>query len=489
MFISLILLFGGLGRYIHSQEKKALRLKTDLTSEQVAIRLETYVGDRIKLVQSMQELWSLGEINSEKQFRAYSLTQQAQYKGMIAISRADSDKVIRWIVPVKGNEAAKDKDLKTHPVAGPIIDEAGITGKLQLSPPLELYQGGLGIVSYLSLEFEGKKQGFLNTVFRVSFMIDECLEAGVKSNFMFKISDADSVIYSYGDFDELSGDEVSSERTFSVGNREWTILLRPRESVIKQSYSEAPKIISMIGILLGVVLSALSFQIIVSRESLELSSVQLRNLSERLENIREEERKRISREIHDDLGQKLTALKMEVAWLYQKYGEEVRSTDLEDQSERTTKLIDTTIASVRRIAQELRPRVLDDLGLIAALESELKLFEERTKISCQLIQPYGDIILPPKRATAAYRIFQEALTNVARHSNAKKVVVSVTINDDILNIGVSDNGIGMVTSEPGELDSLGVLGMTERARLHGGKITINSVKGAGTTVQFTVPLS
>jgi two-component system, NarL family, sensor histidine kinase UhpB len=221
-----------------------------------------------------------------------------------------------------------------------------------------------------------------------------------------------------------------------------------------------------------------------------LSSRQLRALSARLQSIREEERTRIAREIHDELGQTLTGLRLDIAYLEGKlklYGE-IDKDLLQSQFESMISLVDSSIQNVRRIATELRPQVLDDLGLIPALEWQTAEFQSRTKISCTLKTNVEDIQIDPDRSTALFRILQESLTNVARHSNASEVNVELHATGNNLTLTVSDNGKGIAEMNIPSLKSLGLLGMKERAHMLGGMLNIKGRPGHGTIVSVELPI-
>lgn len=223
-----------------------------------------------------------------------------------------------------------------------------------------------------------------------------------------------------------------------------------------------------------------------AEEQLRNSLDQLRALAARLQSVREEERTSISREIHDELGQACTAIKMDLSLIGRKLAK--KQTQLRTKVYCAIQLVDGTIAALRRIASQLRPRTLDDLGLAAALESQAQDFESRTGIPCNLILPQKALTLDPDRSTAIFRIFQESLTNVARHSHATRVEARLQVENDRVLFLVCDNGRGFDPEEAKARKSLGLVGMQERALLLNGDIKIEGVAGAGTTMTLTIPL-
>jgi len=221
-------------------------------------------------------------------------------------------------------------------------------------------------------------------------------------------------------------------------------------------------------------------------EDLQRSRDQLRALAARLQSAREEERKRVSREIHDELGQALTAIKMDLASLL-----EGLPPDKEPEVHRGKALmllLNQSVQSVRRIATELRPSMLDDLGLVAALEWAAEDFRARTGTECSIRLPEQDIALDPERATALFRIFQETLTNIARHADATEVNARLANHDGVLLLEVCDNGQGVTHEQLSAATSLGILGMRERALLLGGELTITGAPGQGTMVRARIPV-
>jgi PAS domain S-box-containing protein len=212
---------------------------------------------------------------------------------------------------------------------------------------------------------------------------------------------------------------------------------------------------------------------------------QLRDLASYLQNIREEERTRIAREIHDEFGQMMTALKMDLFWLTKRLPHE--ETELLRKADAMSDTIDETLENVRRISSELRPGILDDLGLAAAIEWQAETFSERSGIVCELhLDEEGDH-LGRQPTTALFRILQEALTNVARHADASRVRVDLTVGPTGVTLTVEDDGRGITQSELADGESLGLMGMRERAHTLGGRVTFEEGPGNGTIVVAQIP--
>jgi PAS domain S-box-containing protein len=228
-----------------------------------------------------------------------------------------------------------------------------------------------------------------------------------------------------------------------------------------------------------------------AEDALKDSCGQLRALSTRLQSVREEEATRIAREIHDDLGQKLTGLKMDLLRAERKI-EELESSptvnSILDSIVSATELTDGFTASIQQIAAELRPSVLDKFGLAPTLQYEAGVFERRTGIHCEVRLPDTEVILSSERATALFRILQESLTNVARHSHARKVTVELGVKAGSVIISVQDDGRGITEADIARPESLGLLGMRERAELLGGEIIFQrNPNGQGTVVTVRIP--
>ena len=215
---------------------------------------------------------------------------------------------------------------------------------------------------------------------------------------------------------------------------------------------------------------------------------EIQKLTGYLENVREEERTRIAREIHDELGQQLTGLKMDASWINKK----IAGTADQNITERISNmisLIDETVKTVRRISSELRPGILDDLGLIPALEWQCQEFEKRTGITSRCNNDLNDYNFDRNLATNVFRVYQEALTNVARHAQATLVETFLTERDGFIYLNVKDNGIGFDMGEVKNKRSLGLVGMRERAMLFHGELIIKSEKGKGTEIILKAPMS
>jgi PAS domain S-box-containing protein len=222
-----------------------------------------------------------------------------------------------------------------------------------------------------------------------------------------------------------------------------------------------------------------------AEDALRRSKEDIRELALAASTAREQEKSRIARELHDELGQALTALKIDVAWLREKLS--VQDTVLREKLSAMQVLLDGTVAATRRISADLRPLVLDDLGLVAGADWLVQGFTNRTGVPCELVIGQGDLDLRDPHATTLFRVLQESLTNVAKHSQATQVEVILEREGDEVVLTVRDNGRGFSTEDPARPSSFGLVGLRERAALMSGRVEIESAPGQGTRIEMRLP--
>lgn len=222
-----------------------------------------------------------------------------------------------------------------------------------------------------------------------------------------------------------------------------------------------------------------------AEESLKESTERLRSLTVHLQTLQEKERRRIAGDIHDEFGQVFTALNYDLSWMRKKLPDDRR--DLIEMTEKMSKLIDNGIRTVQKISSELRPALLDELGLVPAIEWHAEEYEKRTGICCEVDAAAGKIILDKDLSTAVFRVFQEALTNVARHANATKVNITLKESKGKLFLKVTDNGRGITKKEISSPKAFGLTGIKERFYPWGGEVRIAGVRGKGTEITVCIP--
>ncbi|MCC6472473.1 MAG: PAS domain S-box protein [Burkholderiales bacterium] len=220
-------------------------------------------------------------------------------------------------------------------------------------------------------------------------------------------------------------------------------------------------------------------------EALRRSREELRELAEASNSVREQEKSHIARELHDELAQALTALKMDLSWMRERLSARA---ELADKLGSMQSLLDSTVAATRRISADLRPLMLDDLGLVPAVEWLIENFRQRTGIECDLTLA-TELDLRDPYATAVFRILQESLTNVARHSGATLVEVTLGRSDEEVTLAVCDDGRGFSPADPRKPHSYGLMGLRERAYLLHGDVSVASEPGRGTAIRVRIPLS
>jgi signal transduction histidine kinase len=221
-----------------------------------------------------------------------------------------------------------------------------------------------------------------------------------------------------------------------------------------------------------------------AEEALRQSQEELRQLASYQERIKEDERKRIAREIHDELGQNLLALRIDIAMLHARTG--ATHPKLNKKVHAVLDHIDSTMKAMRAIINNLRPTVLD-LGLNAAIEWQVKEFQRRTSIACELQMPENELEMDDNRATALFRILQESLNNVFRHARATKAMIEVYRKDERLFMKVADNGVGIFPGCRRKANSFGLVGIKERISTLGGELAIETAQDVGTTLTVSIP--
>jgi len=236
---------------------------------------------------------------------------------------------------------------------------------------------------------------------------------------------------------------------------------------------------------------AAALQVRIEREekvmaSLEQSREQIRNLSAYQQEVREQERIRIAREIHDQFGQSLTILKMDLSWLKKQLPDNIPKVD--EKMGAMSQVIDEALVNLHAVTAELRPVILDDFGLAAAIEWQVEEFRNRSGIACRMARTGFEPDLPKDRAAALFRIFQETLTNILRHAQASEVAVRLEEDDGELMLQVRDNGRGITEAEISDPKSFGLLGMRERLYPWNGRVAFEGQPGQGTRVTVRLPI-
>lgn len=223
-----------------------------------------------------------------------------------------------------------------------------------------------------------------------------------------------------------------------------------------------------------------------AEENIRRMNEEIKGLYKHLETIREDERTYLAREIHDELGQYITLLKMDVAWIEKRTGN--MNAEIKDHFNKIYEHIDLTVNNMRRLITELRPPLLDDAGILATIEWHLNTLRSRTDINCTLSIPAYEPTLPPDVAIGIYRIYQEATTNILKHAQADSIHVFIDLSDDVFTMHISDNGIGITDETLARPKGYGIIGMKERASTINGTLSIKSSPAHGTKIVLQIPL-
>ncbi|NNG15582.1 MAG: PAS domain S-box protein [Gemmatimonadales bacterium] len=294
----------------------------------------------------------------------------------------------------------------------------------------------------------------------------------------FRSVHPDDVPQIQGDTQEILRSGKPSTREYRLRHKE-TGAYRWMEDLVVPRFDEHDRVVGLFGVARDVTHRKQA------EDELRRSREALRRLAIREQAVREEERTSIAREIHDQLGQAMTALRIELSWLHQKLADSPDAAPERTQS--MLSMIDQTADAVRNLSSRLRPAALDDLGLPAAIEWEVREFSRRTDVQCAVEVPSKGLDVDPDRATGLFRILQESLTNVARHAKASQVNVQLHADGEDLVLRVHDNGKGISKGDVASSESFGLLGMRERATALRGSVTIEPSSAGGTTVTAKVP--
>jgi signal transduction histidine kinase len=341
------------------------------------------------------------------------------------------------------------------------------------------YQGSLGIAINMPKFMEGVADAVPGTGVRLILDVPRLPE----QNRLY-----DSAISAPHPIPQAERESARYESTVLLPNRDqpWRLTVSaPRSNFYGNSAAYFPWLALVLTTTAAFVVIALLHGLMTSRRQAIGLTHQLRKLAAHADTVKEGERKRIAREIHDDLGQNLLALRIEADQMVARTAQ--RQPRLHQRARATVEQIDITIRSVRQIINDLRPPALD-LGLGAAVAWQVREFERRTGIQCSLDDGCQEVQLDEQYAITLFRVLQEALHNVARHAGPCKVKVTLGLERDCASLTVADNGVGLPHNAHGKAGSFGLLGMTERIAIFGGTCAVSGAPGAGTTVRVTVPL-
>lgn len=464
--------------------------RTEDVSVESGRRLEVFVASHLRVASIFARRWSTHESRdfSEKRFEEFASVLVEELPGYYAIGLIPPDLGQGWTVP----GGVPIPEIVLDPGRRQVLEESRKIGDAVLSEPFESVQGATTVYAVLPLLRESEFLGYLVVDFRTRALIDDCFHERIRSKFHFVIRDGERVIYrSSEDIDDeyFSMAAARASVTIPVLNRAWTLDMVPQREKARAYGWAANLPLPLLGIFMSLGLSFLVFLLIRRMDLYRAARDQQTLLSRKVLAAQEEERARISRELHDELGQLLTALRLEMGWLEKRMPvEKAMETSALGNA---VPLVEQATEELRRVCRGLRPPLLDDLGLEPAVGLLVDELRERSavKVSTEISLEEHKGRLPREVALCAYRILQESLTNVSRHSRATEVKIGLTGSPDRLSLEVIDNGCGFDVDGLGGMQGYGLEGMRERANLVGGSLEVSSRPEQGTRVSFEVSLA
>lgn len=457
---------------------------TENVSFQASRRLEVFVESHLRVASLFARRWSTHESRdfSRERFEDFASVLMEEFPAYHGINLVGPGGSPVWSVPAdawvaKERTGAAFADL----LKGPLPE-----GEAALSIPLEPEPGRVGFAAALPLVRDGENLGRLLVEFQADNLINDCFHTKIRSEFNFAVYDGPHVLFSSSPGVDLLGSDgrrVLASREFPAGDRTWRLLMVPRENRVESIGWTANLAIPLFGVVLSVGLSLLVYMLQRRMEMHRAAQDRQALLSRKVLIAQEEERARVSRELHDELGQTLTAIRLEMGWLEKRISADEEESDV---FRNTARLVEQAADDLRRICRGLRPPLLDDLGLEPAVRLLVEEFSERTGLPAELDLDLEEEEVHPRQEVALclYRILQESLNNIGRHAQANRVRVSLKAEQEGLLLSVTDDGVGFDPSERRPDQGCGLAGMRERATLVGGTVEISSSRGEGTTVIF-----
>jgi PAS domain S-box-containing protein len=277
VWLSLSVLVLGAWDFMRREQTEAIRRDTAVTAEQVGFRLETFIETRIALVDHIRAEWLAGEVHDKATFGHEALRVQETFSGFQAINWIDPQGVIRWVFPEEENRAVKGMRARERPISGPILELAEGTGVLRATPPIDLAQGGKGFVVYLPVKRDGRLEGTVNAVFRVSGLVEEALSKGLKESYYFRISDGDTATYAFGN--APPSHPFLSRQQFKVVDRTWSLTLMPRAARIASEGGTRNLIVLVAGLIFSAGLAWLLWLYLQRQRALQESEARFKDFA------------------------------------------------------------------------------------------------------------------------------------------------------------------------------------------------------------------
>jgi signal transduction histidine kinase len=456
---------------------------------QAARRLKVFMESHLRLASIFAKRWSTHESRdfSRQRFEGFASIIVGAFPGLHAMELFPAGFRSGWSVP-RGVQIPKSIDEHERQR---MQEQALASNRAVLSAPFSSGPGGTSLYAILALKRQDELLGFLQVDFLAETLINDCFHTRIRSEFHFMVQDEDEVLFrsepNVG-IREFNNARVRASEKFSVENRTWKLTMAPKTATSPGSGWTESLPVLLLGIILSLGLGWLAYMLLQRMEMFRLARDQQARLSRKVLMAQEQERSRVSRELHDELGQLLTALRLEMGWLEKKIS--ASQVDESGVFKNAIVLVEQATEELRRMCKGLRPPLLDDLGLEPAvnlLVEDIRGWADmEVELDCSLDEQR--VFISKDVALCTYRIMQESITNVSRHSGAKKMSIRLQAKPDELSLTVSDDGVGFDIDRIGALQGCGLEGMRERANLVGGTIEISSVAGKGTRIRLRVPL-
>lgn len=481
---------------LRSQETVALESGTEERARELAWTCQHLVDTCVRELRTLARVHSERYPPNQAQFDLEAFIVISGQESLQAVQYITPKGLVLWVVPYAGNEASVNFRLSDEVLHDDVLTRAR-EGHPVSSRNLELVQGGTGFAILVPISRGNNVTGFICGVFRTDRFLAEAARV-VAEGVEYRAFIAEQLASRADPWDAPDGPSVTEE--FDILDIPWRLEVRPNDAFVAKTDQISDTIVLYVGALAAALTWLATYMTLRARArsravrdanerlvatvaELAASETRLRRLNVRLQEVREDERLAISRELHDEWGQRLTAMRLELRWLAERVeGEALRRVgDL-------TRLVERTLNDVREVAHRLRPSVLDELGLIDAVRDYVEGYGRRAGLPVSLSLADGELPPDRDRDVAVFRIVQEALTNVARHAQAGGITVTLARKNGHLTLTVEDDGRGVPESVANRMNTLGLAGMRERATAIGGELVVGPGNGGGTRVRLRVPL-
>lgn len=489
VFAALAAVTGAVWQQQVDHQRSLLTALTEDVCVQAARRLEVFVKSHLRVASIFARRWSTHEERdfSRQRFDDFAAVLIDELPGYYAIGLVAPGRERVWVQPpeVPLAEVVLDPDRLE------LLQRARRERRPLLSGPFASSQGATAVYALVPLLRQGEFLGTLVVDIYTQTLVDDCFHSRIRSKYHFRLRTGGADLFrsdpaaTAATFD---ASPIRAEQRVDVGGRFWQLTMAPRPEKLAAFGREASLPIPLLGLFLSLGLSVLVFMLLRRVEAVQAVRDQQARLARKVLLAQEEERARISRELHDELGQLLTAQRLELGWLQQR----LAAADGASQGgfDNAVELLEQATGELRRMCRGLRPPLLDDLGLAPAVRNLVEEVRGRTGLAIDLRLELDEAIaLAPEAALCAYRVIQEALHNTARHAGAEAVQVVLSADSQSLHIEVADDGAGFDPDRLGELQGFGLEGMRERAHLVGGRLALHTRRGAGTRIVLDIPLA